>query len=324
VTSNRWHRLCYLQNDRIRVFQQEVNLMNQVRIAKAAVVFASLALMPCRSYAWGIEFQDTYLSIRGLYADKQPGSPYNDQFIAGNISYANGWTYGSNFVSLDFEDIGAKADPANSVTGHAYSNSFELYSVFRTVLSGNKISGTKDFAIGPFRDIGFEMGLDIDTQDDQFASYKRLLIAGPQFAVALPQGFWNITVGVSHEWDTNAYLPNTNTSNFNPTWEIETAWSYPFTLGPVPLNFTGFANFIGPKGYGATGDFYHRMEILLHPKLLVDVGELAGYAPHKIEAGIGFEYWHNKFGSVPYNSAGLNGVYGTQQEAAFAEIGYHF
>ncbi len=292
--------------------------MNQVKALSALLVLAPLALMPSRSYAVGIEFQDTYLSIRYLPENKQPGYAGNTPEVAGNISYVNGWTYGSNFVSLDLEDFAAKGDPANSVTGHADSNSFELYSVFRTVLSGNKIFGGNMFSFGPIRDIGFEMGADFDTQNDQFASYKKLIIAGPQFSINLPRGFWNITVGVSHEWNTNAYLANGNGSNFNPTWEIETSWAFPFAIGPVPLNFTGFADFIGPKGGGATGDFYHRTEILLHPKLLVDVGDLIGYGARKIEAGVGFEYWHNKFGSVPQY------VPGTEQKSVFVELGYHF
>jgi nucleoside-specific outer membrane channel protein Tsx len=293
--------------------------MSLVRTATAALAFATLALLPTESYAWGIDYQDTYLNIRGLYADKQPGYRGNVQEVAGNISYANGWTYGSNFVSLDFEDFGAKGDPANCVfCSKADSNSFELYSVFRTTLSGNKIFGGNMFAFGPIRDIGLELGLDFDTQNDQFASYKKLIMVGPQFSIALPAGFWTITTGFSKEYDTNAYLANGNGTNFAPTWEIETAWSYPFALGPVPLNFTGFANFIGPKGKGATGDFYHRAETLVHPKLMVDVGDLLGYQPKKIEAGIGYEFWHNKFGSVPEHVAG------TQQDAFFVEVGYHF
>lgn len=284
--------------------------------ALAAAAMACAAMVPGQARAWGIEYQDTYVSVRGLWQDKQPGYSSDVQEIAGNISYANGWTYGSNFVSLDLEDF-SKPDYANSVTGHATSNSFELYSVFRTVLSGNKVTHSNLFRFGPIRDIGFELGGDIDTQDDQFASYKRLIIAGPQFAINLPKGFWNITVGISKEWNTNAYLPNGNSTSYDPTWEIETAWAYPFNLGPVPLNFTGFANFIGPKGRGATGDAYHRIEILLHPKLMVDVGSLIGYTPKKLEAGIGYEYWHNKFGNTPP-------LPGTEQNAVFFEAGYHF
>jgi hypothetical protein len=52
-------------------------------------------------------------------------------------------------------------------------------------------------------------------------------------------------------------------------------------------------------GRGATGDSYHRIEVLIHPKLMVDVGELLGYAPNKIDAGVGYEYWHNTFGNTP-------------------------
>lgn len=292
--------------------------MSWLRPLIGGACLVATALMPLRSYAFGIEFQDTYLSIRYLPEDKQPGYAKDINEVAGNISYANGWTYGSNFVSLDLENFSSKGDPANAVVGKANSDSFELYSVFRTTLSGNKIFGGNMFSFGPIRDIGLELGLDIDTQDDQFASYKKLVIVGPQFSINLPRGFWTITVGISKEWNTDAFVKNGNGTNYNPTWEVETAWSYPFAVGPLPLNFTGFANFIGPKGTGATGDFYHRSEILLHPKLLVDVGELVGMPAHKFEAGVGFEYWHNKFGSVP------QALPGTEQKSIFVEAGYHF
>ena len=101
------------------------------------VALAAAAFLPLKAYAFGIEFQDTYLSIRYLPEDKQPGYAKDINEVAGNISYANGWTYGSNFVSLDLEDFSKRGDPANSVVGKANSDSFELYSVFRTTLSGN-------------------------------------------------------------------------------------------------------------------------------------------------------------------------------------------
>jgi len=288
------------------------------RLFFAAAAVALAAGLPTKARAWGIDWQDTYLSYRQLWQDTQPGTSGVLQEHAGNISYANGWTYGSNFVSLDFEDFGNK-DPANCVFSckKASNNSFELYSVFRTVLSGNKIFNTNIFSFGPVRDVGWELGFDVDTQDDQFASYKKLIITGPQFSFAMPKGFWTFTVAVSHEWNTNAFLADNYTS-FDPTYEFETAWLYPFNIGPVPLRFEGYANFIGPKGKGGVGDFYHRAEILLHPKLMVDVGQLINYGPNKIEAGFGFEYWHNKFGSVP------QALSGTEQTAFFAEVGYHF
>lgn len=291
--------------------------MNKARAGLAAVLAAATASVAAGAAHAEIFFSDTYVSYRHLFQDKQPGYAGNITEDALNISYANGWTYGSNFASLDLENFGHQ-DPANSVVGPAQNDSFEFYGLFRTTLSGNKISKTKDFSFGPIADIGLEAGFDLDTQDDQFASYKKLVVFGPQFAIALPRGFWTISTVLSHEWNTNAFLPNGNATNFDVTGEIETAWLFPFSVGGVPLSFTGYGNIIGPKGKGATGDFYHHTEILFHPKLLVDVGSLLGFKPQQIEAGVGFEYWHNKFGSTRPPLAG------TQQDSVFVEIGYHF
>ncbi len=294
------------------------------RLQSCFGLFAAMALAvgtavtPAHSQT--IQFSDTYLSVRQLWQDKQPGDPGETKETAGNISYANGWTYGSNFVSLDFENF-SHQDPANlacfsTPCPKARADSFELYSVFRTVASGNKIFGGNSFSFGPIKDIGLEFGLDFDTQDDQFASYKKLITFGPQFSIDLPKGFWTISLHLAHEWNTDAYLQN-NSTNYDITGEVETAWLYPFSIGPVPLKFEGFLNVVGPKGKGGVGDSYHRTEILAHPKLMVDVGQLVGWLPNKIDAGVGFEYWHNKFGNVPPLPS-------TQQDAFFIEAGYHF
>jgi hypothetical protein len=285
------------------------------RCLAAAVLLSAAAAAPASAE---IYFSDTYLSVRHLWTDTQPGYEGTVPFTAGNIAYANGWTYGSNFVSLDFEDIGHQ-DGANCVfsCARATSNSFELYAVFRTVLSGNKISGTSNFSFGPIKDIGLEIGGDIDTQDDQFASYKRLIVVGPQFTINVPKGFWTISVHLSHEWNTDAYATN-NSTNFDIAPEFETAWLFPFNVGPVPLKFTGFANVIGPKGRGEPGIPQTGTEVLLHPKLMVDVGALVGGKPNTFDAGVGYEYWYNKFGDqAKYLS-------GTEQHAVFVEAGYHF
>lgn len=286
-----------------------------------ALAVASMASLAAAAPASAeIFFQDTYISVRNLWQDKQPGTSGNVNETAGNISYANAWTYGSNFVSLDLEDF-SKNDGANQ-TGFAKnarvtSDSMELYSVFRTVFSGNAISGTKNFAFGPFKDVGLEFGLDLATQDDQFAAYKRFVVVGPQFSIDIPKGFWNISLHLSHEWDTNAYLAN-NSTNFDVAPELETAWLYPFNIGSVPLKFTGYLNIVGPKGKGGTGDTPHGTEILAHPKLMVDVGALVGGKPGQFDAGIGYEYWHNKFGNQSKY------LPGTEQNAVFIEAGYHF
>jgi len=285
-----------------------------------ALAVASVVTMAAAAPASAeIFFQDTYVSVRNLWQDKQPGYPGAVDEKALNISYANAYTLGSNFVSLDLENFGHQ-DPANIVGfkgQKATSDSMEFYGVFRTTLSGNALTNSKKFAIGPFSDIGFEMGFDLCTQNDQFASYKRMIVAGPQFSIAMPKGFWNISLHISKEWNSDAYAPQGST-NFDAAPELETAWLYPFNVGSVPVKFTGFMNVIGPKGKGYPGASATGTEILAHPKLMVDVGALMGSKPGQFDAGVGYEYWYNKFGNQAKN------LTGTQQNAFFVEAGYHF
>jgi nucleoside-specific outer membrane channel protein Tsx len=267
----------------------------------------------------GIEYQNFYLSYRYVPDNVQPGDDNGHAIPANevNLSYVNGWTYGANFISLDFEQFSG-GDPSVSISNTPNLGSAEFYGVFRTTFSGNKIFGGDKFAFGPVADMGLRLGGDYDVQNDSFGSYKRLLVAGPQFDLAVPAGFWNVSLEVSHEWDTNGFAEPGPATSFSPTAEIETAWMFPFRLGPVPIQFTGFMNVIGPKGKGYAGDFYHKTEILAHPKFLVDVGSMVGYTPGKLYGGVGYEFWMNKFGSTKPPLSG------TQESTAFFEVGYNF
>jgi len=293
------------------------------------VIGAGLAAMPAQAsdFLW----TDTYLSYRYLWQDKQPGTYKDVHESAVNLSHADEWDYGSNFFSLDVEQF-TNHDPSNSAdqvyTGRS-TGSGEFYGLFRSVASGNKISNTKTFAFGPIKDIGLEIGADWCTQNDAFASNKKMIVIGPQFEIALPKGFWNISVHALHEWNTDSfhsYANNGNgdqSDNFDLVPELETAWLYPIAIGPVPMKITGYANLIGPKGKGTSGDVGHTTEFLAHPKLMFDVGAMAGGKPGKIDAGVGYEYWLNKFGTrsgTPRDAPIANPT----QHAVFFEVGYHF
>jgi nucleoside-specific outer membrane channel protein Tsx len=296
-------------------------MIRNLRLAAlAGVALGALSAAPAfAGVGSSIEFQDWYVSYRYVPNNTQPGDN-NGHAVpesAINVAYVNGWTYGSNFLDLDAEQF-SKGDPSQSIDGKPNLGSSEFYGVFRTTLSGDKISGTNDFTFGPIADVGFRIGGDYDVQNDSFGSYKRLFVAGPQFDLALPKGFANISLEVSHEWDTNGFAEPGPSTSFSPTAEVESAWMYPVSLGPVDAQITGFANIIAPKGKGYGGDFYHKTEILLHPKVLFDVGKLVGYTPGKLMAGVGYEYWFNKFASTKPP------LQGTQEHSVFFEVGYNF
>ncbi|PKU26640.1 hypothetical protein [Telmatospirillum siberiense] len=286
-------------------------------------ICAGMAAAP--AHASDFLWTDTYLSYRYLWQDKQPGTYKDVQEHAVNLSHADEWDYGANFFSLDVEQF-TRQDATNYAFASDYQNggtkstgSGEFYGLFRSSFSGNKISGTKVFAFGPIKDVSLEIGADWCTQNDAFASNKKMIVAGPQFSIALPKGFWDISIHMAHEWNTNGYHDNGQADNFDAVPEFETSWLYPITIGPVPMKFTGYANLIGPKGKGTSNDAGHTTEFLAHPKLMFDVGAMAGGKPGKVDAGIGYEYWLNKFGTRSSAS-----VPNPVQRAVFFEVGYHF
>ncbi len=96
-----------------------------------------------------------------------------------------------------------------------------------------------------------------------------------------------------------------------------TAFALGFKAGAMPLSFEGYGSLTGPKGNDGFGQAT-RTEFLFHPKLMVDVGALAGTKKETYLAGIGWEYWHNKFG------ADHTKVPGAIQSTPFAELAVRF
>lgn len=296
-------------------------IMLKVRTIAAAAALVIAIAGPALAY----DFSDTEISASYGAGYKEPGNGSNITQDNLYLTHVDGYSLGTNFVSIDYQKWGHN-NPAQCAGACASteSGSAELYSVWRTAFSGNKVTKSSMFAWGPIKDVSFEMGFDLELQNTAFAAEKRLIVAGPQFSIAIPKGFWNVSLHISKEWNNNGFVGPTN---FDPAPELETAWLYPMAVGPVPVNFTGFMNIIGPKGQGSgpnvgggrTGTGQTRTEVLFHPKLMVDVGAIAFGTPGKLEAGPGFEYWLNKFGDTETDVHG-----GTHQRAYFFEVGYHF
>lgn len=255
---------------------------------------------PARAFEWvdnevSLTFGPTYAEP-GVASTTHPrGSDIVKEVVS--VTHADGFAYGTNFINVDILHSSG-ADPANNST----SGAIELYSVFRNVLSGNALTGTTNFSIGPIADIGWETGGDLETKDTAFAANKRLIVAGPQFSFVIPSlfggkdGFFNLSLHIEHEWNNNGIVGKP--VDFDPTFEMETAWALtmPFTVGAFPVTFKGFANLIAPKGIDGFGN-QTKTEILVHPKLMVNLGEVIHGNKDRLEVGVGLEYWYNKFGN---------------------------
>jgi hypothetical protein len=291
---------------------------------KLLSLFALTAALAAPS-ARALDWSDTAFSYRYGSNFKEPGvGTGQGTDIAKNIlalTHVDGWKYGGNFLNIDMliSAGGVGLDTARNSTDGAT----EVYAVYRTHLSLNKVTGGKTFEFGPIRDIRLETGIDLSTKNTAFAPHKIMPVLGPTFELAVP-GFWTVSVFAEKEWNNNgiaAVQPDGSVTfahggnvSFNVTPMFATAWGIP--LFGLPLSFEGFGSVNLPKGK----DGFNRetkTELLFHPKVMWDVGSAWNSPKSGYKLGVGWEYWVNKFGNDH------NAVPGALASTPFIEAAIH-
>lgn len=226
------------------------------------------------------------------------------------FTHADGYTYGSNFLDVQAL-LSNKHDPDDSGDHGAT----EVYAIYRHQLSLNKVSG-EDFKWGPVRDWSLSAGIDWNTKNTAFAPEKRMLVIGPTINFDV-NGFWDFSVMYRSERNHNGSpFAQEHDVHFDDTYYLETAWDIPFQVASLPLKWKGFANFVPPKGKDGFGND-SVSETLVHLTLLVDVGELTFGKKNTFFAGVGYEYWKNKFGNSSANTSG------TEANTPFVNLEWH-
>jgi nucleoside-specific outer membrane channel protein Tsx len=261
---------------------------HRLRTHRAAGLFAiavvavllGLSVRPAHALEWS----DTFLGDRYGTQYREPANPNDITKDILQLQHADGYVYGTNFFNIDMLMSDSK-DPAAAGGGGAQ----EVYIVYRNTLSLSKVSGTP-CKFGPISDLGVTAGFDFNSKDDQFASRVREFYFGPTVSFDVP-GFFSVSLLLRTEHNHNGIVGKNVT--FNDTWAINSAWGIP--IKGTPLVFKGFFNVIGPKGKDGFGG-ETKTEILTEPELLCDISSFMG---HKgtVFAGVGYQYWRNKFGN---------------------------
>ncbi|MBR9830465.1 MAG: hypothetical protein GYB41_17840 [Oceanospirillales bacterium] len=254
-------------------------------------------------------WSDTYIGYR--YGTEFT-EPNNDRDIERHIlqlTHASGYAYGQNFFNLDVLQSDEN-DPANGSAPGEGDGALEAYLTYRHQLHLGKVFD-KDLSFGPVKEVALSAGFDLDTKNTAVAPRKQLLLVGPTLKFDVPKGFLDFSVFYAHERNHNGLRPaGQRDITFNDYTVYNVVWGLPFQAGPVPMKFQGFANYNTAKGQG-TDD-----EILARPSLMVDVGQLAFDKSNTLWAGIGYEYWNNKFG--------IQGVPGVDTHAPTFNMEWHF
>ncbi len=204
-----------------------------------------------------------------------------------NVTYVDSTEHGTDFLLLDlyFSD---GADPAKN----SRDGAIEPYLIYRHAFRISAWTGS-NYGFGPVADTTFVAGVDLNYKNTAYNPDKKLLVAGPEFEIAVPKGYLKAAFLVTDEYDHNGIVGRSE--DFNPAWALETSWAWPFTVGAAAASFEGYLNVYGPKG---RDDFGHetRTEVLFHPRVIFDLGQAFG-RPGIVWGGFGYEYWLNKFGA---------------------------
>ena len=271
-------------------------------------------LLGCLLPAAAEDSSDTFIGYRYGTQFREPNNP-ND--ITKNIlqfTHASAYRYGSNFLNVDY----FKSDSSDPANGPDSGGAVEIYLTYRHQLQYGKLTG-KPLAFGVVRDMALTAGFDLNTKDSTLAPRKQVVVVGPTIKFDV-RGF--LDVGLWYYRERNhcgippCLAPGAHSElTFDPTYYLNATWGIPFMAATLPLKFQGFVNFVGPKGKDYTNRETEK-ETLLRTSLMLDAGQVISGHKGIVFAGIGYEYWHNKYGNPP-------GV-GTQVHAPQFQLEWHF
>ncbi|MBS0342693.1 MAG: hypothetical protein JSS56_19430 [Proteobacteria bacterium] len=267
---------------------------------------AAACCLSCLS-AGAADFSDTAVGITQGWRYSNPGTNASDvQRTTVHLDHFSTDRLGSNLAHAEFVRS-SDNEPAAGGGGGAQ----EAYGFYSRDWSFAKIAGHQ--FPGPVRDVSLTTRMDAATKNDAFAEKPVMLILGPTVSLAVP-GYLGLGLYAYKEWNHNGIVGTD--VNFDLTVRAAASWDFP--LGNA-WNLRGFLQVTGPKGKDGFGN-QTKTETMAQVRLLADLGALSGGPRSGLELGVGFEYWHNKFGNdpafVPPGTA--------QQFAPLMTLQYHF
>lgn len=243
-----------------------------------------LALLLCAliagSSAMAANWSSNSLGYRYMTNQSEPG--VSDK-VAKNVlsfTHVSGDNSGGNFFTIDLLSSDNK-DPNNGGAAGAQ----EWYGFYQRSFSLSAMTGNKT-GYGFAKDLSLTARVDAGSKNTTFAPAPFKVQLGLSAAMPVSAGFWDVGIALYKETNNNGIVGKTVSFDVAPA--LNTAWLIP--VGGMGA-FTGFASIVGPKGKDGFGD-ETKTETLIRASFMFDIGG----AKTGLSAGVGVEYWDNKFG----------------------------
>lgn len=245
----------------------------------SAIALAAMACTAAQAADWSADS----IGYRYYSGQSEPGTSDKVGKNVLNFTHVSGDKLGGNLFSIDY----LRSDNSDPANGGA-SGAAEWYGFYKRSFSLSAMSGKKG-GYGFAKDLSLTARVDMGAKNTAFAPAPAKLRLGMDAAMPVKAGFWNIGFDVYKETNNNSFAAaNKRNVNFDPALAFSSAWAIP--MGGVGT-FEGFLDIVGPKGDDGFGNAT-ATEVLLRASYMFDIGG----AKSGLKAGVGIEYWDNKFG----------------------------
>ncbi len=245
---------------------------------------SKLSLLVCALFAtttaMASDWSSNSLGYRYAPSQSEPGVSDKVSKNILSFTHVSGDSAGSNFFTIDLLKSDNK-DPNNGGGAGAQ----EWYGFYQRNFSISAMTGNKT-GYGFAKDLSLTARFDAGSKNTTFAPSPFKVQLGVSAAMPVSAGFWDIGLAVYKESNNNGIVGKT--VSFTAAPALNTAWAIP--MGGVGA-FTGFASIVGPKGKDGFGE-ETKTETLIRASFMFDIGG----AKSGLTAGVGVEYWDNKFG----------------------------
>lgn len=267
------------------------------------IYFFILIFLVYTSQAKASDWSDTSLSYRTGTGFTEPGIDNGIRKDIFTLFWINVNNMGKVFINIDLLSSDSSDPQEDSKSGAR-----EIYGIYRQQWSLTEMTG-RSWGIGPVKDVALTGGIDLGAKNDQFSSRPVKLRLGPTLNFDV-LGFMDLGIFVRTERNYNG-VTSTNVY-FDPTYAVNLAWTTP--LAEWSAQWKGFIDYVGPKGKDGFGNTT-KGETVINTYLMFDIGEPIT-KKGTLLAGVGYEYWHNKFG--------VSGISGSTTSTPMLSMEVHF
>ncbi|GAB1259165.1 hypothetical protein NBRC116494_36670 [Aurantivibrio plasticivorans] len=230
------------------------------------------------SSVFGSEWSETELHLQygNLDAPSFAGGETARTSIV-TLQNSSGWKYGQNFFFVDF----AFDDNTDGF------NEASAFAEFIPTLNLNDVTGS-DLSIGPVRALGLVLGLNVAT-----SAKKMKVMPGLKLFFDAP-GFAYLNTDIMRYIDKSRGLDKGGAPAEDDSWQIDTAFLFPFSVGQHRFSVTGHVEYVHARKNDLGDDIPY--SVLSQTQFRYDLGHAVWEQKDRLFVGIEYQYWRNKLG----------------------------